>query len=105
MSNLLIAGTTGTPLFVINESDYQSWLTAQTESVQNWLKNTGYKGKGLVVIPATDGSIASALMVVKSATEHFACGDVINKLPTGQYALHTDAGNVEAVAYSRGDIN
>ncbi|NMP16560.1 leucyl aminopeptidase family protein [Thalassotalea sp. Y01] len=99
MSNLLIAGNTGTPLFVINESDYESWLSAQTESVQNWLNNTGYKGKGLVVIPTTDGCIASALMVVKSASEHFACGDLINKLPSGQYALQTDAQNREAVAF------
>ncbi|WP_371185494.1 M17 family metallopeptidase [Thalassotalea maritima] len=99
MSDLLIAGSTGTPLTILNESQYSTWLENQSDFHKNWLTQSQYKGKGLALLPGTDGAIVKALMVVKDTSDYFACGDLINQLPAGQYQLNADVVDHEAIAF------
>ena len=87
MHTLLNANNHGTPLFVIEKSAYNTWLTNQTSQCQAWLLNTEYNGSGLSLVPNSEGELELALFVVADASDYFACGELIKKLPQGQYLL------------------
>ena len=99
MTSFLIADNQGTPLVVLNKPDFNHWYEQQNDNTQNWLTNSGYKGSGLSLIPAPDGSLNVAIFVASDITEFFACGSLINSLPAKQYLLQTDADNQAAVAF------
>jgi len=104
MNVLLNVGTTGTPLIVIEKSTYAHWLTTQNQSTQQWLQQTSYKGDGLALLPdfsaSAHGKIAQAIFVVDDANHYFACGDLINKLPLGQYKLEAKSEHHQAICFA-----
>ena len=104
MNSLLIVSTIGTPLFIFEEDSYETWLTNQTTTVQAWLNQTDFSGKGLALVPNFSGnaagSLSSAIFVVEDADHYFACGDLINQLPAGQYLLEADAKHQQAICFS-----
>ncbi|HCM48043.1 MAG TPA: leucyl aminopeptidase [Colwellia sp.] len=99
MNNLLNAENTGTPLIIIEKSAYQSWLARQDEQSKTWLSNMQFTGKGLAIIPNSQGEINQAVFVVTDTSDFFACGDLIKQLPQGQYLLKADAKHVEAISF------
>lgn len=99
MDNLLNAENSGTPLIIIEQASYTAWLAEQTQQQQNWLANTQYPGKGLALITNTEGELKQALFVVADASDYFACGDLITKLPSGQYLLEAEEKNIEAISF------
>ncbi|REL26257.1 leucyl aminopeptidase family protein [Thalassotalea euphylliae] len=99
MTQLINAQSTGIPLYVLTTEEYDIWLGKQSAAAQAWLANTGFQGKGVATLPDESGSLAAAVMVVANASEYFACGDLVNKLPAGQYLLVTDDANKSAVAF------
>lgn len=104
MNKLLNAQATGAPLTIIEKSAYATWQTKQTQTTQTWLAQTNFSGEGLALIPhfSTDlqGELAQALFVVDDATHYFACGDLINKLPSGQYLLQAAKEHYSAIAFA-----
>ena len=99
MNNLLNAENTGTPLIIIEKAAYKNWLASQEKQSQAWLSNTQFTGKGLALIPNSQGEINQAVFVVTDASDFFACGDLIKQLPQGQYLLKADAKHVEAISF------
>ncbi|MFD2166318.1 leucyl aminopeptidase family protein [Thalassotalea euphylliae] len=99
MTDILIYGENGTPLHVLNESEYSDWVASQETFTQNWLTTSGFKGKGWTSVPASTGELALVVAVVSSASEFFACGDLAKQLPAGTYSLKTNAENQQAVAF------
>jgi len=57
MNNLLNAENTGTPLIIIEKAAYKNWLASQEKQSQAWLSNTQFTGKGLALIPNSQGEI------------------------------------------------
>lgn len=98
-AQVLVAEQTGTPLLVLTTEQYPNWLQQQPTSTQAWLTNTDFSGKGHSIIPAPDGTISSVLVVLENAQQYFACGDLINQLPAGQYALQTQPQFEAPVAF------
>lgn len=99
MTQLINAESTGIPLYVLTIDAYDAWLGKQSAATQQWLTTTGYQGKGVATIPSESGMLAAAIMVVANPSEYFACADLVNKLPAGQYLLETDEVNKPAVAF------
>lgn len=99
MNNLLNAENSGTPLIIIEKSTYKTWLKNQEQHSQTWLSNTEFKGTGLSLIPNNLGELSQALFVVNDANDYFACGDLIKKLPQGQYLLQAEAEHIEAISF------
>jgi leucyl aminopeptidase len=99
MNNLLNAENTGIPLIIIEKSAYKTWLASQDKQSKAWLSNTQFTGKGLALIPNSQGKINQAVFVVSDASDFFACGDLIKQLPQGQYLLKADAKHVEAISF------
>ncbi|MCH2057117.1 MAG: leucyl aminopeptidase family protein [Thalassotalea sp.] len=98
MSNYLRVGQANTPLYVFNPESYFSWLTAQNQQTQNWITSTCFSGKGLAVIPNNNGGLEAAVFIVENTSEYFACGELANLLPNGDYQLVVDADQ-EAICF------
>lgn len=104
MSSLLILGNTGTPLTILEKSAYSQWLASQSQFDQNWLKQTDYSGDGLALLPnfcaGEEGALRQAVFVVEDPSHYFACGDLINKLPSDQYLLEAAPEHQQAICFS-----
>jgi len=99
LNRLLNTQSNGTPLIIIEEKAYSTWLEKQEASSQNWLSNTQFSGYGLALIPNNKGDINQALFVVKDANDFFACGDLIKQLPQGQYLLQAAPEHIEPISF------
>jgi leucyl aminopeptidase len=99
MHNLLNADNHGTPLIVIETSTYNIWFNKQSQQCQTWLTNTAYSGSGLSLIPNSEGKLEFALFVVTDASDYFACGELIKKLPQGQYLLDAEDKHKKAISF------
>lgn len=101
MKTLLTAQNQGIPLFIFEQKpSFESWLSKQTQFSQNWLTQISFSGNGLALIPNDQGELAQAIFIVDDASHFFACGDLINKLPAGQYLLHAEAAHQQAICFS-----
>jgi len=104
MQQLLNAGNSGTPLHIMEKSSYSLWLTKQAQSVQAWLQQIDFTGEGLALVPSfsadQEGKLAQAIFVVEDASHYFACGDLITKLPTGQYLLEAAPEHQQAICFA-----
>ncbi len=104
MNSLLTVSNTGTPITILEKSAYSQWLTAQNPLDQNWLQQTNYNGEGLALLPSftagKEGSLRQAVFVVEDANHYFACGDLINKLPAGEYLLEAAPEHQQAICFA-----
>lgn len=81
------------PLHVVSEGNCADWLTAQTQSVQDWASANGFTGglRQALVVPGTDGKIAMALAGYGSestrARGRFHLSAAAAALPAGDYDI------------------
>ena len=104
MSAVLAAGQQGTPLFILESALYSGWLDQQPATTRNWLQACGFSGKGVQLLPDSDGKLQRALFVCDSLDDAFACGDLANTLPAGDYWLEniTDPDIQTRIAFAWG---
>ncbi|UTW48692.1 M17 family metallopeptidase [Bacterioplanoides sp. SCSIO 12839] len=90
-------------LTVLEKQDYSHWLENQPATIQSWLSAMNFSS-GAQLLPAADGSAASAVFVCESLDDFFAAGDLSAQLPAGQYQIHniTDADALLAIAFAWG---
>ncbi|TYK65718.1 leucyl aminopeptidase family protein [Colwellia echini] len=99
LSALLNTQSTGTPLTILEESTYSTWLETQDSQSKAWLANTQYTGNGLALLPNSQGELSQVLFVIKNASDFFACGDLIKQLPQGQYLLQAESEYIESISF------
>lgn len=103
MTMLIQNKNTGTPLILLNKSDYESWLNEQPANTQNWLSNTRFKGNGFSLIPDSDNQLQAVVFVSDNIHDFFACGELVNQLPAGEYfPATTDETVLRSLAISWG---
>jgi len=100
MNNLLVTSNSGTPLSIIDKKHYEDWLNQQNSHTQNWLKQTSFNGEGLSLLPNEQGELAQVVFVVATPEHYFACGDLINQLPQGQYLLQCEEAYKDAICFA-----
>jgi len=100
MNQLINAENQGIPLFIIDKNDYQPWLIQQSQQIQNWLLQTSFESDGLSLIPNNKGELEQVLFIVAQPEQYFSCGDLIKKLPSGQYLLKTEDHFQDAICFS-----
>ncbi|GIU07376.1 cytosol aminopeptidase [Shewanella sp. c952] len=102
MSNIIVSGVSGIPLSIFNSETFAQWRDKQASSVTNWLKTTQFSGKGMSLIPNTQGELAEVIFVSNSDDSYWLCGDLVNQLPAGQYQLNADDKQIKTAAFSWG---
>ena len=101
MKSLLTAQDQGTPLYIFEQNKpFESWLANQTQFTQNWLKQISFSGNGLALIPNEQGELSQAIFIVDDVNHFFACGDLIKKLPSGQFLLHAEPAHQQAICFA-----
>lgn len=97
-------GQQGTPLVVLTEKEYSSWLVQQPQFTQNWLAANQFKAPGLTTIPNAEGHLQQALWVSKDLNDFFAAGDLANQLPSADYFLTniSDSDTLTRIAFAWG---
>jgi len=98
MTVLLSADNKGTPLHVIKNDQLDAWLLQQPQRLQNWLAQNEFKD-GVILIPDANGELEEVVMSVAEPEAFFACGDLIRKVPAGQYLLETEEQYKAAIAF------
>ena len=94
--------TQGTPLYIIEKSQYETWLNQQSEACQTWLCTTQFSGTGLSLIPGDSGKLAQAIFITDSADALFACAELYKSLPATTFVLNADDSIALNVAISWG---
>lgn len=102
MSNIIVSGVSGIPLSIFNSETFALWRAKQASSVTNWLTTTQFSGKGMSLIPNTQGELAEVIFVSNSDDSYWLCGDLVNQLPAGQYQLNADDKQIKTAAFSWG---
>ncbi|NRD74773.1 leucyl aminopeptidase family protein [Shewanella sp. VB17] len=102
MSELLIFGASGTPLSILHTDAFDTWLADQTSQTKNWLATTGYNGKGLSLIPNANGELDQVIFVSSDPESYWLCGDLVNQLPKGLYAIKATDEQIKVAAFSWG---
>lgn len=87
MSAVLALGHQGTPLLILQSTEYQTWLEQQPAATRNWINASGFSGKGTQLLPDADGKLLRVLFVCENLDDHFAAGELANQLPAGDYSL------------------
>lgn len=100
MTPLLVNGSAGIPLSIIASQDFEQWLAKQASAQQNWLKATQFSGKGLSLIPGSDGQISQVIYVTDKPDLYWVCGDIVNQLPANQYLLSASDAQCRVAAFS-----
>ena len=103
MTAVLNAGQQGTPLLVFSEQEFSEWLGQQSANTQNWLKALNFK-KGVQLLSGDNGTVSKAIFVTKDLSGYFACGDLPNILPQGDYYVENikDADTLGRIAFAWG---
>lgn len=87
MRTLLSPGKGDIAIQLILTPSYESWLSDQPQTTQNWLKQQQYKGTGLQVIPDNEGNIELAIFGIDEIQGFFIAGDIATQLPPLNYYL------------------
>ena len=97
-TELLHSGQDGLPLTLIETAQFESWVSAMPKAQAGWLKASGYSGKGHALLPDAEGGLSGVVVGVKSLSEPWLLGDVVNRLPPGRYKLATEDKDLSARA-------
>lgn len=79
-----------TPLYIIEKSQYETWLNKQSEACKTWLRDTQFSGTGLSLIPGDAGKLAQSIFITDSADTLFACSELFKSLPATTFVLNAD---------------
>ena len=97
MSNSVVAqaNAKATPIEVILSGAYESWLSDQTDAVQSWMRESGFKGesRNWAWVPGTAGPERVVAIIEKLSPT--CLGHLPLALPEGHYRL--GAGGAEAI--------
>jgi len=100
MKNLYCFGNKGTPLFILPNTDFESWKTQQSDFTQSWLDSISFSGKGLTLLPdIKTGKVSQAVYFVEDMTSYWQCGDLASLLPEGEYYFQGEDKQRDLVAF------
>lgn len=77
------------PIFVVEQSNIETWLANQTPLIQNWLKGMNCQTEAGTVkwIPDEKGHLAGVFCCIKSNKQSFELGSLPFSLPQGSYVI------------------
>lgn len=98
----ITANTASIPLTIFTPDAFASWIKEQPQLTQTWLNQQHIAKQGHSLIPNSEGQIIQAVFVTEQADSFWACGELVNQLPSGQYAIQGGPEQIEKAAFSWG---
>lgn len=90
-------GSSGVPISLIEQSQYDDWLNKQSEFVQNWLGNLKLSLPGHAIVPNESGQVGQVVVVSESIDSTWVLSNLANELPMGNYFIEgTEASQKSA---------
>ncbi|WP_105254546.1 leucyl aminopeptidase family protein [Pseudoalteromonas sp. T1lg75] len=84
------------PLFVFDQQGCDAWCQEQDDFTRTWVARSLQQQPGLCVLPNSEtGEPQSAILVTNDGGDMWAAGDIIGKLPKGDYQLQNTANERE----------
>lgn len=94
----LVYGREGRPISIVEDSDYDQWLSEQSDFVRNWLLNSGFEGKGHCLIPTQGGQLDQVVVVVDDVQSVWQLSDLATKLPNASFYIEGESEQLSAAA-------
>ena len=75
------------PVAILTAARYAGWLAERPEAIRNWLQATGFEPKpaASALLPAGDGSLAGALLILSEPVEPWDFAGLRGRLPAGHW--------------------
>jgi leucyl aminopeptidase len=91
-------GTQARPVAVLSAESCAGWLAEQPKALRGWLEATGFEPKpaATALLPAADGSLAGALLILSEPAEPWDFAALRARLPAGDWRLDW-AGTAPAI--------
>lgn len=83
-------GKQGTPLYLVEEKNYEGFLSSCSQAQQNWLNSHNLSASATKLLMDEKGNIESAIALVKDINAAFVGGDFSTALPAGDYYLASE---------------
>ena len=84
------AGEDAITITVVTKSSFADWLKSQPNSIQSWIKASGYLGKAgktLLLPPVEEGGSISVLLGVEDNRDIWSWGAAATELASGTLSL------------------
>ena len=94
----LCYGREGRPITIVEENNYEQWLSKQAEFVRNWLAHSGFEGKGHRLIPGLDGQLDQVVVVVEDRQSVWQIAELALALPKAAFYLEGESEQLSAAA-------
>lgn len=91
-------GREGRPITIIENNNYDLWLSEQSEFIRNWLAHSGFEGKGHRLIPNQEGHVDQVVVVVEDAHSVWQLSNLATALPQAPFYLDGDSEQLSAAA-------
>jgi leucyl aminopeptidase len=77
------------PVAILTATGYAGWLAEQAEALRSWLEATGFEPKpaATALLPATDGGLAGAFLILSEPAEPWDFAALRGRLPAGDWRL------------------
>jgi leucyl aminopeptidase len=98
----LYHGQQGVAIVLVAQSDYASWLAAQSKSTQRWLEVSQFKAPGTLNIPNAEGEIAFVLVVASDTQSMWSLSSLALELPVGDYYIDASLPETQQEALALG---
>lgn len=83
-------GQSGIAIVLVQQDDYDAWLSQQSEQTQRWLTGNHFKAPGMLSIPNTTGDIDFVLVVAADLHSVWTLSSAALELPKNTYLLSAD---------------
>ena len=92
------------PIIIVEKSDFDDWLAAQSDLHKGWVKAQGFEADGgkTLLLPGPAGDIETVLYVKDGDWNIWSLADLPSILPKGTYAVEAEMSTKEATDLATG---
>lgn len=89
-----------TPIYVISQSAFSTWLSHQEAHIKNWLTAHAFKGEAgnTSIVPDAKGKVDRVIVCIADTNSFWTVGSLPLTLPEGQYHFECEENQLEQFA-------
>ncbi|WP_202526030.1 leucyl aminopeptidase family protein [Sneathiella litorea] len=96
--------TDPTPIIIVEKSEFNAWLAAQSDLHKNWIRSQDFEPNGgkFLLLPTTSGDIEAVLYIKEGEWDIWSLAALPSSLPMGNYAVSTELSKKEGTDVATG---